>query len=146
MANVHLSLPEDHDGPISSSHTAFLTGLQLEGAVTPAMLSPKGEEKTRVSLESVGRTGSQTALDREKVMTYMETSQGAVVKHKLDFNSPRTLQAAEELGFTLEDCQRKYVFVVRHRAGRSRSLRPLESTNESSVSAISTTVCELTRC
>jgi len=44
----------------------------------------------------------------EKTIRYYEFDAGRKILHKLNFDSPRTLQAASEVGVSFNDCLTKY--------------------------------------
>ena len=46
----------------------------------------------------------------ERKVVYSEKQGQEVVRHILDFDSPRTKEAAAQLGITFEDCVKKYQF------------------------------------
>ena len=45
---------------------------------------------------------------QDRFIYYIEYESGKRIRHKLDFNSPRTKEAAAQLGITFEDCVKKY--------------------------------------
>ena len=46
----------------------------------------------------------------ERILCYYEISSGRKIRYKINFDSPRTSGAAEQLGITFEQCQPKYSF------------------------------------
>ena len=62
-------------------------------------------------ISSVGVTMAQISEQEElydKTISYYEFNAGRKIKRKLDFNSPRTSEAAAQLGLTFKDCLTKY--------------------------------------
>lgn len=66
----------------------------------------------RLSSQVVPRRPSTHDLSEEKLVFYVEQVRGHYYRHKMDFNSPRTLEAAAQLGITYEDCIKKYLFFL----------------------------------
>ena len=44
---------------------------------------------------------------KERIVNYVEHNGSRLIRHKLDFNSPRTSEAGAQLGITFEDCVKK---------------------------------------
>lgn len=63
----------------------------------------KGLEKAH-ELEVISRP--------DQIAIYMDTSAGRCIRYRVNFNSPRTIEAAKELGITFEDCIKKYYFFI----------------------------------
>ena len=51
---------------------------------------------------------SPNNAENERIVRYIEYVNGKIVRHALDFNSPRTKEAAAQIGATFSDCVIKY--------------------------------------
>ena len=61
-----------------------------------------------LSTISVNKSDS-TATLVDKCLYYNEWNAGKETSHKLDFDSPRTMEAAAQLGINFDDCLPKYI-------------------------------------
>jgi len=46
----------------------------------------------------------QYNLEKDKILVYLENCNGHMMRRKMNFDSPRTKEAARQLGIRLEDC------------------------------------------
>ncbi len=61
---------------------------------------------------------------KDRVLIYMEEQGHRCLKRKLDFDSPRTLEAAGKLGITFEDCLKRCVLSSTLSSPRSEFFTP----------------------
>ena len=50
--------------------------------------------------------------DSQRIATYVLKLNGQTIYHKLDFNSPRTREAAGQIGISYDDCVLKYFKLI----------------------------------
>ena len=91
------------------SHTPFLTSLPPEGDATVTNYG-KGTARTPIKSrqpasvpEPQDRQYEPDVAGKSRIAYFFENS----MKHALDFDSPRTKDAAAQLGVTFEDCLKK---------------------------------------
>jgi hypothetical protein len=75
---------------------------------------PQGNEKNSPLLrkESLGKKNSipeAVPVAKDRVVMYVEHNGSRYIRHMLNFDSPRTAEAAAQLGITYEDCLKKYL-------------------------------------
>ncbi len=102
----HQSSPK----PRASTKGAPLLNLQSIsefGRISSTKLPTLG---ARASSKIVGAAAEEARIhSRDRTVSYIETLGERRVKHVMNFDSPRTLKAAAQLGVTIEDCIKKYV-------------------------------------
>ncbi len=91
---------------VNRDSSAFLTALS-PGA--ECVLQPK-VRASRLPLEPIIRESGMSCIAEtaDRVVAYLECDTGRTIRHRLDFDSPRTVEAAAQLGITFEDCAKKY--------------------------------------
>lgn len=68
------------------------------------------KHSTSINLDMMMCTpGNFVKKPETNAISYIEICGGRRIRHKLDFNSPRTAEAAALLGITFEDCLYKLV-------------------------------------
>jgi len=82
-----------------TGHGAFLTGLMTDAEIKP---NHKFLGKRSGSVAATPDSEDQNYTNK-KILYFLDKG----LKHQLDFNSPRTISAAVELGITFEDCIKK---------------------------------------
>ena len=69
--------------------------------------SPTSQRILQKRISSIGMPKPPVIDDHEtpsKTIYYFEYNAGRRIRHKMDFNSPRTCEAAAQLGLTFSDC------------------------------------------
>ena len=91
-------------------HASFLTSVP-ETEIAGSIKAPnKVAHKTQIhSTEPLPKfTLSKTADTGKRILLYVEYNKGKPIKHKVNFDSPRTAEAASQLGISFEDCRKRY--------------------------------------
>ena len=110
-----LSLLEPKDKSISASKSPGVCmpsqPLQRQSCL-PALATRNSSNSNKINFEGASARSQymnlKAKIKEERVIYYTEYDLGKLVKHRLDFNSPRTKDAAARLGLTYEDCIKKY--------------------------------------
>ena len=69
------------------------------------VLNSEGSKKSQTTNDVFSKRPSMSAYQsNDKILVYTDSTTGKNIYHKLDFSSPRTSEAAEQIGITFKDC------------------------------------------
>ncbi len=96
--------PSPHRGSHLDSKLSVLGARRGTGQSSQLNLLTVAGKLSTNRLSNATMSMESATANRDLSIYYIETDTGKPVRHRLDFNTPRTREAAGQIGITYEDC------------------------------------------
>jgi len=98
-------------------HSSFVTACQFQ----EIGVNDKSQLNSKKSKQKDSNSDDSKNEDNRRVIPFVEYIRGKSINHKIDFDSPRTAEAAAQLGITYGECLPKYFFIKCDTIGKNKN-------------------------